>query len=121
MRPYCIFINCLVLFTFCSLTQSEFSQGPAKCCFSYTNVQIPVKQIVSYHITRPECHKCGIIIITKNQREICADPTERWAKRLMNLQALQKRRCRGFFFILFYFFFTSKALLGLYCFSGGRK
>uniref|UniRef100_A0A8C2GRG1 Chemokine interleukin-8-like domain-containing protein n=1 Tax=Cyprinus carpio TaxID=7962 RepID=A0A8C2GRG1_CYPCA len=97
MRPYCIFINCLVLFTFCSLTQSEFSQGPAKCCFSYTNVQIPVKQIVSYHITRPECHKCGIIIITKNQREICADPTERWAKRLMNLQALQAlQRCLCF-------------------------
>uniref|UniRef100_A0A8C2BYE1 Chemokine interleukin-8-like domain-containing protein n=1 Tax=Cyprinus carpio TaxID=7962 RepID=A0A8C2BYE1_CYPCA len=93
MRPYCIFITCLVLFTFCSLTQSEFSQGPDKCCFSYTNVQIPVKQIVSYHITRPECHKCGIIIITKNQREICADPTERWVKRLMNLQALQFSSC----------------------------
>uniref|UniRef100_A0A9J7YH04 C-C motif chemokine n=1 Tax=Cyprinus carpio carpio TaxID=630221 RepID=A0A9J7YH04_CYPCA len=89
MRPYCVFIACLVLFAFCSLAQSEFSQGPDKCCFSFSNVKIPVKQVESYHTTHLECHRTGVIFITKAQREICADPTERWVQRLMNLVDLR--------------------------------
>ncbi|XP_048063396.1 C-C motif chemokine 3-like [Megalobrama amblycephala] len=84
MRPCCNFI-CLILFDFCSLAHSEYDQGPDKCCFSFSNVRIPVKQVASYHITHFECHSSGIIFITKAQKEICADPTERWVQRLKNL------------------------------------
>ncbi|XP_016150089.1 C-C motif chemokine 13-like, partial [Sinocyclocheilus grahami] len=69
MRPYCIFIVCLVLFTFCSLAQ--------------------IKQVESYHTTHTECHRSGVIFITKAQRGICADPTERWVQRAMNLVDLR--------------------------------
>ncbi|KAF4099740.1 C-C motif chemokine 3-like [Onychostoma macrolepis] len=85
MRPHCIFIACLVLFAFCSLAQSEFSQGPEKCCFSFSNVKIPVKQVESHHTTHLECHRSGVIVITKAQKEICVDPSERWVQRLINL------------------------------------
>ncbi|XP_067274760.1 C-C motif chemokine 13-like [Pseudorasbora parva] len=85
MKPHCISIACLVLFAFCSLARSEFSQGPDKCCFSFSNVKIPVKQVESYHITHLECHRSGIIFITKAQREICADLTEKWVQRLKDL------------------------------------
>ncbi|XDV41465.1 hypothetical protein PO909_010336 [Leuciscus waleckii] len=84
MRPYCIFIACLVLFACCSLAQ-QFSQGPDKCCFSFSNVRIPVKQVVSIHTTHLECSRTGIIIVTKNHGEICADPMEKWVHRLRNL------------------------------------
>ncbi|XP_058610931.1 C-C motif chemokine 8-like [Onychostoma macrolepis] len=85
MRSYCIFIVCLVLFTFCSLTQSEFNQFPDKCCFSFSNVKIPVKQVESHHTTHLECHRSGVMFITKAQKEICVDPSERWVQRLINL------------------------------------
>ncbi|XP_048064058.1 C-C motif chemokine 13-like [Megalobrama amblycephala] len=85
MKPYCIFIACLVLFTFCSLARSEYSHGPDKCCFSFSNVRIPVKQVESYHITHYQCHNRGIIFITKAHKEICADPTEKWVQGLKNL------------------------------------
>ncbi|KAG1963526.1 C-C motif chemokine 3-like [Pimephales promelas] len=85
MSPHCIFIACLVLFACCSLARSEFSQGPDKCCFSFSNVRIPVKQVVSIHTTHHECHRNGIIVITKDQREICANPIEKWVDRLKKL------------------------------------
>ncbi|XP_077077044.1 C-C motif chemokine 3-like [Siphateles boraxobius] len=85
MRPHCIFIACLVLFAFCSLARSHFSQGPDKCCFSFSNVRIPVKQVVSYHTTHLECRCTGVIFITKDQREICADPLVSWVLRLKKM------------------------------------
>uniref|UniRef100_A0A672SFH9 Chemokine interleukin-8-like domain-containing protein n=1 Tax=Sinocyclocheilus grahami TaxID=75366 RepID=A0A672SFH9_SINGR len=87
MRPYCIFIVCLVLFTFCSLAQSEcasyFLIFPWKCLINN------LKQVESYHTTHTECHRSGVIFITKAQRGICADPTERWVQRAMNLVDLR--------------------------------
>ncbi|KAI7799981.1 C-C motif chemokine 13-like [Triplophysa rosa] len=85
MRPHCIFIACLALFALCSLASTQFSQAPDKCCFSFSNVRIPLKQIESYHTTHLECHRGGIIFITKALNEICADPNERWVQRLKNL------------------------------------
>ncbi|CAM4688993.1 unnamed protein product [Leuciscus chuanchicus] len=82
MRPRCNFI-CLVLFTFCPL--ARVFGFPDVCCFSFSNVRIPVKQVESYYITNPECYMSGIIIVTKYQREICADPMEKWVHRLRNL------------------------------------
>nr|AAI50346.1 Zgc:171266 protein [Danio rerio] len=84
MRPSCIFIACLVLVAFCSVDGSDFSQNPDKCCFSFSTIKIPVKQVQSYHTAHFQCQKNGIIFVTE-QKEICADPTERWVQRLMNL------------------------------------
>ncbi|XP_056620936.1 C-C motif chemokine 13-like [Triplophysa dalaica] len=85
MRLHCIFIACLALFALCSMASTQFSQGPDKCCFSFSNVRIPVNKIESYHTTHLECHRSGIIFITKAPKEICADPNERWVQRLKNL------------------------------------
>nr|XP_055041577.1 C-C motif chemokine 3-like [Misgurnus anguillicaudatus] len=83
MRIHCIFIACLALFALCSLVAStQNAQGPDKCCFSFTNVRIPVKQVVGYHTTHFECHMSGIIFIMKSGNEICADLNERWVQKL---------------------------------------
>ncbi|XP_055042129.2 C-C motif chemokine 14 [Misgurnus anguillicaudatus] len=85
MKLHCIFIACLVLVALCSLANSEFIQGPDKCCFSYSNVRIPLKQVVSYHTTHLECHRSGIVFVTNAGNEICTNPNERWVQRLVNL------------------------------------
>ncbi|NP_001025344.1 chemokine (C-C motif) ligand 38, duplicate 5 precursor [Danio rerio] len=85
MRPSCISIVCLVLFAFCSVDGSDLSQSPDKCCFSFSNTRIPVKQVESYHTTHLLCSGNGVIFITKAQREICTNPTEKWVQRLMKL------------------------------------
>ncbi|XP_073672439.1 C-C motif chemokine 3-like 1 [Paramisgurnus dabryanus] len=84
MRLYYI-VACFVLFAISSLTSSVAPQGPDKCCFSFSNVRIPVKQIVGYHITHDQCHKDGIFFIMKSGNEICADLNERWVQRLKKL------------------------------------
>ncbi|KAG1963525.1 C-C motif chemokine 3-like [Pimephales promelas] len=79
MRPCCNFIY-LVLFTFCPLARTVFRSS--ECCFSFSKVRIPVKDIESYHITAPECPMSGIIFITKKQRKICADPATEWVQKI---------------------------------------
>nr|AAI50343.1 Si:dkeyp-59a8.1 protein [Danio rerio] len=85
MRTSCIFITSLVLVAFCAMARSERSQGPDKCCFSFSNARIPVKQIESYHTTHLQCNMNSVIFITKAQREICTNPTEKWVQRLMKM------------------------------------
>uniref|UniRef100_A0A673LME4 Chemokine interleukin-8-like domain-containing protein n=1 Tax=Sinocyclocheilus rhinocerous TaxID=307959 RepID=A0A673LME4_9TELE len=69
---YCILISCLVLFTFCSL-----AQNPDKCCFSFSNLEIPEREVESY-MTNLECPRHGIM-------EMCVDSSELWDLRLKNL------------------------------------
>ncbi|XP_055041572.2 C-C motif chemokine 13-like isoform X1 [Misgurnus anguillicaudatus] len=85
MRIHCIFIACLALFALYSVANSEYANGPDKCCFSYSNMRIPVKQIVGYQTTVPACINKGIIFFMQSGNEICADPNERWAKRMKKL------------------------------------
>ncbi|XP_073712369.1 C-C motif chemokine 18-like isoform X2 [Misgurnus anguillicaudatus] len=85
MRIHCIFIACLALFALYSVANSEYANGPDKCCFSYSNMRIPVKQIVGYQTTVPACINKGIIFLLESGHEMCADPNERWVQRLKKL------------------------------------
>nr|XP_055042132.1 C-C motif chemokine 14-like [Misgurnus anguillicaudatus] len=85
MKLHCIFIACFVLFALCSLASSQNSQGPNKCCFSYSNVRIPLKAVNGYFTTHLECHRSGIVFITKAGNEICTNFNERWVQRLKNM------------------------------------
>ncbi|XP_073672399.1 C-C motif chemokine 18-like [Paramisgurnus dabryanus] len=85
MKLHCIFLACLVLFSCCSLANSEYSQGPDKCCFAFSNMKIPLKQVVGYHTTHFQCDRSGIIFIMKSGKKICADLNEKWVQRLKNL------------------------------------
>ncbi|XP_073789343.1 chemokine (C-C motif) ligand 38, duplicate 1 isoform X2 [Danio rerio] len=85
MRRSCIFIASLVLVAFCSVVGSDWSQGPEKCCFSFTNARIPLKQIESYYTTHLQCNMNAVIFIIRAQREICTNPTEKWVRRLMKM------------------------------------
>uniref|UniRef100_A0A671NSN1 Chemokine interleukin-8-like domain-containing protein n=1 Tax=Sinocyclocheilus anshuiensis TaxID=1608454 RepID=A0A671NSN1_9TELE len=59
---YCILISCLVIFAFCSLAQSK--SDPDKCCFSFSNLEIPEREVESYYMTNLECPRhAGIVKI----------------------------------------------------------
>ncbi|KAI7799982.1 putative c-C motif chemokine 4-like, partial [Triplophysa rosa] len=51
------------------------------CCFSFTFT--PIKHVVGYYKTYKDCHMNGIIFITKQQTEVCADPEDSWVQNLM--------------------------------------
>ncbi|KAI4889820.1 hypothetical protein NFI96_032461, partial [Prochilodus magdalenae] len=60
MKPYCISAITILLFAFCSLTLSQNSHGPGKCCFSFTPTKIPVAMVVHFEMTNPACNKPGV-------------------------------------------------------------
>ncbi|XP_065111807.1 C-C motif chemokine 14-like [Paramisgurnus dabryanus] len=85
MRIHCIFIACLALFALCTLALDPNPQDPGKCCFFYSNMRIPVKQVDSYQTTFSGCTKEGIIFFMKSGIEICVNPNDRWVQRLKKL------------------------------------
>ncbi|XP_068071472.1 C-C motif chemokine 38a.3 isoform X2 [Danio rerio] len=68
------------------------SQGPVKCCYSFFNARIPVKEVGGYHATHLQCNINAVIFITKAQREICTNPAEKWVQRLMRLVDVQNMK-----------------------------
>nr|XP_055041575.1 C-C motif chemokine 3-like [Misgurnus anguillicaudatus] len=85
MRIHCIFIACLALFALCTLASSQRAKGPDKCCFSYSNIRIPLNLVVGHQTTVFGCPNEGIIFFMKEGKEICGNPNERWVQRLKKL------------------------------------
>ncbi|XP_016057479.1 PREDICTED: uncharacterized protein LOC107528825 [Miniopterus natalensis] len=49
---------------------------PSECCYSYIARKIRCTLMQSYVSTSSGCSRPGIIFITKNNRKVCADPTD---------------------------------------------
>ncbi|XP_076873412.1 C-C motif chemokine 18-like [Brachyhypopomus gauderio] len=85
MKPFCIAALTVLLFTFCSLTLSQMSHEPDKCCFTYFKPRIPERAVKRFETTNPACKNPGVIFHTNKQLEICADPTQQWVQKLMDV------------------------------------
>ncbi|NXO21356.1 CCL5 protein, partial [Cisticola juncidis] len=60
------------------------------CCFSFTSRPIPRSRIQSAYRTSTSCAMQAVILITKNGRQICADPKAHWVqKQLEHLEHLE--------------------------------
>ncbi|XP_020818984.1 C-C motif chemokine 3-like [Phascolarctos cinereus] len=59
--------------------------GPATptCCYDFTSKRIPSKLVVSYAVTSSRCAKQGVIFVTKQGYNICANPKEQWVQHVM--------------------------------------
>ncbi|KAM6057631.1 fractalkine isoform 2-T2 [Chlamydotis macqueenii] len=67
------------------MTDPGQPKAPLKCsttCTSFTD-QIKEHLIKSYRRTEPLCTKQAIILITRRNKEICADPEAKWVKKIM--------------------------------------
>ncbi|KAK1795766.1 hypothetical protein P4O66_008831 [Electrophorus voltai] len=85
MKTYCTVVIALLLFAFCSRTLTETSHEPNKCCFSYFKSRIPERVVKNFELTISTCKIPGVILHTNKKLEICADPTQLWVQKLMNV------------------------------------
>ncbi|KAK1795767.1 hypothetical protein P4O66_008832 [Electrophorus voltai] len=85
MKTYCTAVITLLLFAFCSQTLTQQSHKPDKCCFKHIESRIPEAFVKRFEETSPECNNPGVILYTTQQKEICANPDEKWVQRLMRI------------------------------------
>nr|XP_012304860.1 C-C motif chemokine 8 [Aotus nancymaae] len=54
---------------------------PITCCFNVINKKIPILRLESYtRISNIQCPQQAVIFKTKQGREACADPKEKWVR-----------------------------------------
>ncbi|NXD99560.1 CCL22 protein, partial [Chaetorhynchus papuensis] len=60
------------------------------CCFSYQKKPIPRRLVRSVFVTSSSCIHPGVIVVTKKEKEVCADPRAPWVKELQkHFQSLE--------------------------------
>ncbi|XP_074083944.1 C-C motif chemokine 22 [Macrotis lagotis] len=55
------------------------------CCKNFVQFSVPLIFLKDFYKTSDTCHKKGMILITKKNREICADPRKAWVKHALTI------------------------------------
>ncbi|XP_035813698.2 uncharacterized protein LOC118471729 [Amphiprion ocellaris] len=86
------------------VTQRNIRNGQyhRSCCVEVSRMRIPLSEITRYYRTMPR-HPCvqAVVLITKNGKQICADPNDKWTQRTVQFidltpkiqEASQSDRC----------------------------
>ncbi|NWT61848.1 CCL22 protein, partial [Erythrocercus mccallii] len=53
------------------------------CCFSYTRLPIPQRVVRTVHVTSRACRLPAVVLVTKKNRKMCADPRMAWVQKLV--------------------------------------
>ncbi|NWV57694.1 CCL4 protein, partial [Daphoenositta chrysoptera] len=75
------------------LISASFSQtfsGPAGpdlpiCCITYTQHKLPWKLVQRHYTTSSSCPLTAIVFVTKEGRQVCANPKNTWVRRYMQI------------------------------------
>ncbi|NXY16285.1 CCL3 protein, partial [Atrichornis clamosus] len=60
------------------------------CCFSYQKQPIPLRRVHSAYATSSSCAHPGVIVVTKKEKQLCADPRAAWVQALLkHFQSLE--------------------------------
>ncbi|NXR70849.1 REG1 protein, partial [Rhadina sibilatrix] len=51
------------------------------CCYASVSRPIPHRMIRSAYRTSDSCPMQAVILVTKNGRQVCADPKARWVQK----------------------------------------
>ncbi|KAJ8783923.1 hypothetical protein J1605_008966 [Eschrichtius robustus] len=68
------------------LAQPDSVSIPITCCFTVISRRIPFKKLDSYtRITNSWCPQEAVIFKTKADKEVCADPMQKWVQNSIKL------------------------------------
>ncbi|NWZ72129.1 CCL3 protein, partial [Acrocephalus arundinaceus] len=56
---------------------------PTICCFKYQKQPVPRRLIRSVFVTSSSCSQPGVVVVTKKDKKVCADPQAPWVKKLL--------------------------------------
>ncbi|XP_006985290.2 C-C motif chemokine 22 [Peromyscus maniculatus bairdii] len=54
------------------------------CCRDYIRRPLPLRVVKEFFWTSKSCRKPGVVLITFKNRDICADPSMPWVKRILS-------------------------------------
>ncbi|NXD27351.1 CCL4 protein, partial [Spelaeornis formosus] len=68
----------------------QTSSGPAGlnipiCCFTYKQHKLPWKLIQRHYITSSSCPLPAIVFVTKEGRQVCANPKHTWVRSYLQI------------------------------------
>ncbi|XP_039981654.1 C-C motif chemokine 5-like [Xiphias gladius] len=83
MKNPIILVACALLFSSLAVLASQNIFGPDKCCFAFISQPLPKKKVMSYKYTDQLCPMDGVLFTMLSAREICADPSVVWVKKII--------------------------------------
>ncbi|KAF7706831.1 hypothetical protein HF521_020085 [Silurus meridionalis] len=66
-----------------SFTMAENANGAGLCCFEFHKIPVPPTNVINVEQTRFDCTLPGVILETKKEHRICADPEKDWVKEIL--------------------------------------
>ncbi|NXQ55594.1 CCL4 protein, partial [Anthoscopus minutus] len=55
------------------------------CCFTYRQHKLPWKLIQHHYISSSSCPQPGIVFVTTEGRQVCANPKNTWVQRYLQI------------------------------------
>ncbi|NXG20613.1 CCL5 protein, partial [Grallaria varia] len=79
----------LVAALFPQVSPAPLGADTTVCCFNYIPQKVPRAHVKEYFYTSGLCPKPAVVFITQKNREVCANPHDKWVKEYVNSLEMQ--------------------------------
>ncbi|ELK35739.1 PREDICTED: C-C motif chemokine 5 [Myotis davidii] len=70
---------------FCApASASPYASDTTPCCFAYISRPLPRAHLKEYFYTSSKCSMPAVVLITRKNRQVCANPEKRWVREIIN-------------------------------------
>uniref|UniRef100_A0A3Q2R3L2 C-C motif chemokine 3-like n=1 Tax=Fundulus heteroclitus TaxID=8078 RepID=A0A3Q2R3L2_FUNHE len=84
MKVAHIYLLCILGAALLSTVLCNNAREPEDCCFDVFQNPVKKNMFTSYYKTDPRCSLKAVVLITKRAGRICANPKDRWVKKVIN-------------------------------------